>query len=222
MSSQGYTRVTRPLWSLPDFSHLSQPISAGSSKSPGLCCLGEPLRGPGLLPLCTHPHTQSTSGSSSVKKEALLFKEDTQKAVHPPHMPPHGDQSQDGWPMLLLKAMTLEAPCLSHITLGKACYTPPKPSQMQPNVPGPPQGQTPLQVPSSPVAPCGGASGGGERHLSCGTPGGTSSQRERRIPSPRPQPLPACAAGERRQLRGRDRAGFQEVSLEEPPGRRWL
>lgn len=139
-----------------------------------------------------------------------------------PHMPPHRDQSQDGWPMFHLKAMTLGSPSLSHISLGKACCTPPRPSQMQPNVPGHPQGQTQLQVPSSPVAPCGGASGGGGRHLSSGTPGETSSQRERRIPSPRPQPLPACAAGEKRQLRGRDRAGFQEVSLEEPPGGRWL
>lgn len=66
------------------------------------------------------------------------------------------------------------------------------------HVPGPPRGQTQLQAPSSPVAPCGGASGGGERRLSCGTPGGTSSQRARRTPSPRLPPPPACAAWENR------------------------
>lgn len=130
--------------------------------------------------------------------------------------------------MFHLKAMTLGSPSLSHISLGKACCTPSRPSQMQPNVPGHPQGQTQLQVPSSPVAPCGGASGGGERHLSSGTPGETSSQRERRIPSPRPQPLPACAAGEKRQLRGRDgriprgkpgRATWRKVAVNRKPRR---
>lgn len=78
---------------------------------------------------------------------------------------------------------------------GNPSCTPPNPGSAGTTtyVPGPPRGQTQLQVLPSPRAPCGGASGGGGRHLFCGTPGGTSSQRARRTPSPHPLPPPACA-----------------------------
>lgn len=80
--------------------------------------------------------------------------------------------------------------------------TRPRPSRHR-DIPGPPRGQTRLQVPSSPAAPCGGASGGGGRHLSCAVPGETSSRRARRTPSPRPLPPPACAVrGAQGRLRG--------------------
>lgn len=70
------------------------------------------------------------------------------------------------------------------------------------DIPEPPQGQTQPQGPSSPAVPCGGASGGGGTHLSCGTPGEISSRRVRHTPSPHPPLPPACAAwGEQDRLR---------------------
>lgn len=86
----------------PDLSGHSQsyPIYPSPSRqeapSPLALLSGEPLRGPGLLPLCSHLHTHRRNGSSSVKKEAVLFYEDAQYAVHSlPHATPQGPKP--GW-----------------------------------------------------------------------------------------------------------------------------
>lgn len=101
---------------------------------------------------------------------------------------------------------------------GNPSCTPPNPGSAgtETYVPGPPRGQTQLQVLSSPRAPCGGASGGGGRHLFCGTPGGTSSQRARRTPSPHPLPPPACATRRTGQIQ-RPLVGLQGVLGLVPP-----
>lgn len=94
VSSQGYARVTRPLWPLPDFcSHPRQPISAGSS-SPLALLSGEPLRVPGHLPLCSHLHTQRSSGSPSVQKEAVLFRKTPRMLLTLPTCHPTGTQAR--------------------------------------------------------------------------------------------------------------------------------
>lgn len=121
----------------------------------------------------------------------------------PPTFPtgnPKGTEAK-GTSQFSIRSPILGAPASAPNSPGKASGT--SPTQHGPShIPAPPQGQTRLQAPSSPAAPCGGASGGGGTHPSCGTPGGISSQTARRTPSPRPLPPPACAArGEQDRLR---------------------
>lgn len=171
-------------------------LSLPETLGPWALLSGEPLRGPDHR---SSSHSEKQWVFQCQERSCLVLGRHLECCSLSPQATPQGPKP--GWlANVPSETMTLGIPRLSHSSLGKASCTPPKPSQMRPNVPGPPRGQTQLQVRSFPVAPCGGASGGGGRHLSCGTPGGTSSQRERRTPSPRPQPLPACAVGERRQL----------------------
>lgn len=136
--------------------------------------------------------TQRSSRSPSAKKELFYIRRTPRLPSTFPTGDPKGTKAKVT-SRCSLQSPILGAPASAVKNPGEASRT--SLTHHRPrDIPEPPRGQTRRQAQSSPAAPCGGASGDGGTHPSCGTPGGISSRRARRTPSPHPRPPPACAA----------------------------